>query len=811
MKKGIILLGVLIFILSVSAFPFTQKINFQGRLTNPDGTPVTSSESVTFTLYDDPIIDSVKGSQGPISITPDKNGVFSVLLNFDSSSFDGGDRWLAVSVAGETLLPRQQIAVVPYAYRAITAESLSGGASGLYVLKTGDIMSGDLNMNGKATVEASTGNIKTVGVISESGTLLSSRYVGIPAGSAQGDILIRDASSWTRLAAGTSGQYLQTQGTSADPVWATVPGGLSGSGTANYIPKFTAGTTLGNSIISDDGSTATIGGNLTVSGTGAFGGAALDANTGVIGNMGKDSAGIMTGVLGYGTSANVDSTAYGVKGIANQGLKGCYGVYGESKGVTGTPLGASYGVYGIAKIDGGSGTCYSIYGDTPSGGTTGNYAGYFAGDTKVTGNFYLPATTATTGIIKSGANRFIHNYGTKNTFVGVNAGNLAIAGEGNSAMGYGVLTSNTAGNCNSAIGVDALSSNTTGSDNSAMGINALTSNTSGNWNSAVGVSALCYNTEGSENSAMGTNALNRNTTGDENSAMGVDALSSNTTGSYNVALGCGAGEGVYPASNISNNVLLGYNAGSALRTNGNNNILIGYQAGNNITTGASNIIIGCDIDAPSATSANTLNIGNLIFATGVNGTGTTLSTGNVGIGTTAPGANKLKVQGTIEVTGDIKMGGVIGGVVPKGGVIMWSGSSAGNFDGTGKGLVGGTLEGWALCNGNNGTPNLIDRFIMGTSEAVPAATGGAATHSHLMGNAVVRFGPNLGNTWTQNEVTITSDTHALNIGMAGASYRAVMTYDDASWMRPRLQLQNESTYQADSRPSFYSLAFIMKL
>lgn len=38
---------------------------------------------------------------------------------------------------------------------------------------------------------------------------------------ARGDILFRGASTWTRLAAGTSGQFLQTQGSSADPQWAT--------------------------------------------------------------------------------------------------------------------------------------------------------------------------------------------------------------------------------------------------------------------------------------------------------------------------------------------------------------------------------------------------------------------------------------------------------------------------------------------------------------------------------------------------------------------------------------------------------------
>jgi hypothetical protein len=49
---------------------------------------------------------------------------------------------------------------------------------------------------------------------------------------AQGDILYRGASSWTRLGAGTSGQYLKTLGSGANPEWATVS--ASGGGTKTY-------------------------------------------------------------------------------------------------------------------------------------------------------------------------------------------------------------------------------------------------------------------------------------------------------------------------------------------------------------------------------------------------------------------------------------------------------------------------------------------------------------------------------------------------------------------------------------------------
>ena len=42
---------------------------------------------------------------------------------------------------------------------------------------------------------------------------------------AQGDLLVRGASSWARLPAGTNGQFLKTQGTGADVTWGTVSGG----------------------------------------------------------------------------------------------------------------------------------------------------------------------------------------------------------------------------------------------------------------------------------------------------------------------------------------------------------------------------------------------------------------------------------------------------------------------------------------------------------------------------------------------------------------------------------------------------------
>jgi len=61
---------------------------------------------------------------------------------------------------------------------------------------------------------------------------------------AQGDLLYRGASTWTRLAAGTSGQYLKTLGSAANPEWASIGAGGSTNvwiPASAWIPRTTTG------------------------------------------------------------------------------------------------------------------------------------------------------------------------------------------------------------------------------------------------------------------------------------------------------------------------------------------------------------------------------------------------------------------------------------------------------------------------------------------------------------------------------------------------------------------------------------------
>lgn len=95
-----------------------------------------------------------------------------------------------------------------------------------------------------------------------------SQFLDWVGSAAQGDILYRNATDWVRLAAGTSGHYLQTQGAGANPQWAAA----SGSGTVTSVDMSggTTGLTFSGGPITTSG-TFTAGGTLALAngGTGA--------------------------------------------------------------------------------------------------------------------------------------------------------------------------------------------------------------------------------------------------------------------------------------------------------------------------------------------------------------------------------------------------------------------------------------------------------------------------------------------------------------------------------------------------------------
>jgi len=108
----------------------------------------------------------------------------------------------------------------------------------------------------------------------------------------------------------------------------------------------------------------------------------------------SSSNGTNYGVYGQSDPSRPALTNFGVAGDATgvgiAATTSNYGVWGKASTTNGATS-TNYGVYGSASdITGGAATNYGVYG-TAGGGNVA-WAGYFAGDAKVTGNFYVLGT-----------------------------------------------------------------------------------------------------------------------------------------------------------------------------------------------------------------------------------------------------------------------------------------------------------------------------------------------------------------------------------------------------------------------------------
>jgi hypothetical protein len=136
-----------------------------------------------------------------------------------------------------------------------------------------------------------------------------------------------------------------------------------------------------------------------------------------------------------------------------------------------------------------------------------------------------------------------------------------------------------------------------------------------------------------------------------------------------------------------------------------------------------NIIAGGNMVAASGNISANTRTGSMVVIGGLG------VTGNINVGSGS--GNAIVANGNIVVNGSLIVGGVgggAGGLIPPGGIIAWSGSEA------------SIPNGWFLCNGGNGTPDLRSRFIVGAGTGSAYAVGGTGgtadavvvTHTHTV-------------------------------------------------------------------------------
>jgi len=91
-------------------------------------------------------------------------------------------------------------------------------------------------------------------------------------------------------------------------------------------------------------------------------------------------------------------------------------------------------------------------------------------------------------------------------------------------------------------------------------------------------------------------------------------------------------------------------------------------------------------------------------------------------------------------------------------ITAFGGNPALFFDGTGRGLTTGEWDGWALCNGQNGAPNLSDKFIVGSHMDNSAGqTGYSGSWRTMVSGSLTGSGGAASQTLTEAQVYLAAE------------------------------------------------------
>ncbi|MDB9779260.1 hypothetical protein OAB54_03315 [Flavobacteriaceae bacterium] len=401
---------------------------------------------------------------------------------------------------------------------------------------------------------------------------------------------------------GSSGQVLTSSGSGA-PTWTTPSAGISGSGTANRIPKFNGSSTvLGNSSIFDDGTNIGIG-TTSPAGLLHLKAASGDAKA-IISAYGEgDEAHLML------KTGGINKTAVVATGISNWGrtdLRFILNSYtnANSYGLSDTKM--------IIKNDGkvGIGT------DSPAQKLD------VTGSIKFSGALMPNNSSGSSGQVLTSSGSGAPTW----TTISGGATNLDGLSDAINNNQFNTIIIGSTPNISQNAGYST-----------GLGRRVLESITTGDENIAMGHQALGETTTGSYNTAMGSHVIFRNTTGYQNSAYGQRALENNTTGYRNVGIGSSAGD-----TNITgyNNTLIGYNADL-----NSNNLTNATAIGANATVNASNKIKLGNSNIINVETSGTLTLGAITIPNTDGSANQVLKTNGSGtLSWTSPSSSSPSIQ-----------------------------------------------------------------------------------------------------------------------------------------------------------------------
>jgi hypothetical protein len=137
--------------------------------------------------------------------------------------------------------------------------------AGLFCQVNG-VTQGPYGSTGSGTVNS--GTTGQVAYYAANGTTISgqalSALIDSAIGNAQGDILYRGASSWAVLAPGAGGNFLETQGASANPQWASAVAPLAITG---FLPSAISGSSTTAVVTISNGQAADVTGTVYITGS----------------------------------------------------------------------------------------------------------------------------------------------------------------------------------------------------------------------------------------------------------------------------------------------------------------------------------------------------------------------------------------------------------------------------------------------------------------------------------------------------------------------------------------------------------------